>query len=249
MLATAMVKVKDRFGSYQLLRAFIDQGSEGAPITERAMQLLSLSRKPEHVTLNGIDDKPLGQATSSARIQMQSTTDSNFEISIDVLIQRSIMKPKIHTRNGNWEHLNNIELADPEFWKDNPIDLLLGVDVYGIIIEIGIRKGKLNEPVAQNSILGWLVFGAIMNEKSLNMRINTLSLSESLERFWENEQVSKKRILTEEQKECVEKCKKTLTQLPTGRLQVALPFNVDPNSPNFLGNSIQNIIGNTMKTY
>lgn len=42
LLATAIVKVKDASGTYHLLRAFIDMGSEGAVITEKASQMLNL---------------------------------------------------------------------------------------------------------------------------------------------------------------------------------------------------------------
>lgn len=56
VLTTAIVKVKDRFGGNHFLRAFIDNSSEGADITEQAAQLLCLPRRNEYATLTGIEN-------------------------------------------------------------------------------------------------------------------------------------------------------------------------------------------------
>lgn len=94
------------------------------------------------------------------------------------------MSSRIHTiRKNKWQHLENLPLADPQFLEANQIDLLFGVDIYGIIVKDGLKKGEPYEPVAQNSELGWLVFGAISSEKSFNIRINSISIDESLRRF------------------------------------------------------------------
>lgn len=238
LLASAIVKVKDRFGASHLLRVFIDQGSEGVVITEKAAQLLSLPRKCESISLTGLDNKSLGKASSSVRIQVQSVINDSFEMILDALVKRTILKSRGKTQKpAGLKHLEGVELADPEFWKANDFDLLFGVDIYAIIIENGLKKGKINEPVAQNSALGWLVFGAFSDEQSLNIHMNTLSLSDSLQRFWENEQVKPKKILTEEHQKCIDYCAKNTVRLPNGRLQVSMPFNMKPNDPNFLGDS------------
>lgn len=238
LLATAIVKVKDKSGVYHLLRAFIDQGSEGAVITEKAAQLLNLPRKREHIALTGVDEVSLGMVTSSVRIQVKSVVDDSFSMIVDAYLKRSILSSRLHTtRQNKWQHVQEIPLADPQFLEANRIDLLFGVDIYGLIIENGIRKGKPHEPVAQNSALGWLVFGAMSSEENFNLRINSISIDESLRRFWENEEVKLKPILSEEHQKCVEFCSKTTIKLPNGRIQVSMPFNMDSNKENFLGDS------------
>lgn len=100
-------------------------------------------------------------------IEVQSVINKNFKMSMDALIVSSIMQPrKIDSNNeNNWPHLNKLTLADPEFLNPNKIDLLFGVDIDALITIDGLRKGKTNEPIAQNSVLGWLVFGAISKKK------------------------------------------------------------------------------------
>lgn len=75
---TALVKVKDKFDTNHVLRVFIDMGSGGALISERAAQVLSLTRKNENVPLTGVDDTPLGNAKTSMEIQVQSIVNDSF---------------------------------------------------------------------------------------------------------------------------------------------------------------------------
>ena len=83
---------------------------------------------------------------------MQSSVDKSFVMSMEALVMRSIMSPAPKFKKyGEWKQLDGLKLADPEFSKANKIYILLGVDIYGIIIESGLGKGKLNEPIAQNS--------------------------------------------------------------------------------------------------
>lgn len=44
---------------------------------------------------------------------------------------------EIHT----WPHLRGLELADPDFLAIDPIEILLGVDVYTVIFRSGLRTG------------------------------------------------------------------------------------------------------------
>lgn len=82
LLATAIVKVKDKFGANHLLRVFIDQGSDGALITERAVQLLCLARKNENIPLTGLNDIPLGKSSSSVQIQVESAIYNPFKMEL-----------------------------------------------------------------------------------------------------------------------------------------------------------------------
>lgn len=247
LLATAIVKVKDKYGTNHLMRVLIDQGSEGTIITEKAAQLLCLSYKKEKIPLTGLDGKPLGKVTKSVRIQVQSAIDDSFVMSMEALVMRSVTSPgsNLENHSKNWKHLNKIQLADPEFLLAKKIDLLFGVDIYGIILKDGLRKGKYHEPIAQNTALGWLVFGAACKKKDFTVRINTTrlknsadeDLDEALKRFWEQEAVNLQPIMSEEHEKCVELCKATTNRLSNGKLQVSLPFKMDPNSENFLGDS------------
>lgn len=239
VFATAIIKVQDKFGAQHVLRAFIDMGAGGALISERAAQLLCLPRKRVNIPLTGVDDMSLGKSTNSVQIRVQSIVDSSFKLTIDTLVLRKILPHQKfpHDMAANWKHLNELDLADPYFINPSHIDLLFGVDVYGLIIKEGIRKGLSNEPVAQNSHFGWLVFGGMLENQPLSVQINAISIEQELRRLWENEEISMKPIMTEEHAKCVEHFEKTCKRLPDGSFMVALPFNMNPDDPNFLGES------------
>lgn len=236
--ATALVKVRDKIGVQHILRTFIDMGSGGALISERATQLLCLPRRHENMPLTGVDNVSLGKSTNSVQIQIESAVDESFKLALDAHVLRTIIPPRKFPDDlvKTWTHLNDITLADPHYMNPSHIDLLFGVDIYGLIIKKGIRKGLAHEPVAQNSHFGWLVFG-ISEHSSFNVQINAISLGENLRKFWENEEMLVKPIMTEEHANCVEHFQRTHERLPDGSFMVSLPFNMNQNDPHFLGES------------
>lgn len=245
MLATAIVKVKDKFGATHLHRVFIDSGSEGIAISEKAAQRLCLPRKIEDIELTGIDDKPLGMATKSAVLEIESNVESSFKISMEALVMRSILKTHQvkKEQSENWKHLNDLQLADPNYLESSDVDLLFGVDVFAMILKDGLKKGEIYQPIVHNSHLGWLVFGALSTKDEFGIRINQIttkpSITDELRKFWENEQVESNQILTEEQQKCVEHFAKTYKREKDGSFTVSLPFIINTNDPDFLGFSKQ----------
>lgn len=239
LFATALVKVKDKFGAYHLLRAFVDMGSGGALISERAAQLLCLPRNRENTPLTSIDDISLGKSTNSVQIQVKSNVEESFELHLKSHVLKKIIAPKKFPEKlaSDWKHLNELELADQNYLNPSHIDLLFGVDIYSMIIKDGIKRGAINEPVAQNSHLGWLIFGSTSDTNSLGFQVNSISLSDELQKFWRNEEILVEPVMTEEHSKCVAHFKKTHTRLSDGSFMVSLPFEIDPESPNFLGDS------------
>lgn len=239
LFATALIKVKDKYETNHVLRVFIDMGSGGAFISEKAAQLLCLPRKRENRPLTGVDNVSLGKSTNSVRLQIESIVSPSFKLTLNTHVIRTIISPRHFDEDtiASCKHLNNIELADPQYLKPSHIDILFGVDIYGIILKNGLRKGQIHEPIAQNSHLGWLIMGANSNQQSMDIQINSLSIENELKRFWENEEIFSKPILSDEHSKCVEHFKNTHSRLSNGELMVSLPFNINPNDSEFLGNS------------
>lgn len=76
------------------------------------------------------------------------------------LVMKKITKLNVFKDNlAKYDHLKNFVYADSTINDDQPIDILLGVADYTRILKSGLIKGTDDEPVAQNTELGWLIFG------------------------------------------------------------------------------------------
>ncbi|XP_020298472.1 uncharacterized protein LOC109862748 [Pseudomyrmex gracilis] len=151
----------------------------------------------------------------------------------------ALVLPKLTTYSGGphvtarlWSHLKHLELADPEFLAADPIDILLGADVFAAILTTGVQKGGPLEPVAQKTSLGWILLGSLAltageacNQANVHQCITTETLTELVKRFWEQEEISTKpSVLTEDEQRCKDLFVKTHFRDNKGRYVVRLPL-------------------------
>jgi len=140
--------------------------------------------------------------------------------------------------NTTWPHIRDLPLADPQYLDRDPIELLLGADVYSAILQDGLCKGKKDEPIAQKTSLGWILSGGSKTtlhhlnssfQCSVDHELNAL-----VQRFWEQEKepsaaVAQKNLTPEEEK-CEEMFARTHCCTPAGRYIVRLPLSGSPPS-------------------
>ena len=97
-------------------------------------------------------------------------------------------------QNQYWDHLQGLQLADPEFLVPSDIHILLGVDVYGELIQSEVRKGGPHDPVAQLTQFGSVNIGPTEDLSSSQVISSYVSvehddLRDILIRFWKQEKV------------------------------------------------------------
>ena len=78
-----------------------------------------------------------------------------------------------------WDHLSDLELADPEFRTPARIDLLLGAEVFARILLDGRRTGPRGTPSAISTYLGWVLLGKINDSDIIDVANNILEQEES----------------------------------------------------------------------
>lgn len=76
-----------------------------------------------------------------------------------MLSQLNPIFPPKKVKNQRFPHLVNLQLADPHFQTSNRVDLLLGADIVSNILIEGLIKSSPDTPIAQNSVLGWVLSG------------------------------------------------------------------------------------------
>ena len=66
---------------------------------------------------------------------------------------------------SQWEHLNGLDLADPDLGTPARVDVLLGADHYGDILLHGRRWGPRGTPYAQKTCFGWVLAGPLQSKE------------------------------------------------------------------------------------
>jgi len=121
-------------------------------------------------------------------------------------------------------------LADPNFLARDPIDLLLGADVYAIILQEGLKKGSPHSPIAQRTCLGWIISGLAGRRGSeTEIATNHCSVDEELStlvrRFWEQEELpARSTPLSALDEQCEKFFARTHSRSDDGRYVVRLPL-------------------------
>ncbi|CAH2040862.1 unnamed protein product, partial [Iphiclides podalirius] len=152
LLATAVVIVRSADGHTTLF----DSGSQACFISEKATQILKLDRRPVNLVVSGMESMKV-HVKQEVNIQVLSRWESNFCLPIQAYVMSKRLTSNLPSKikmDSNWQHLKDLNLADPNFYKTGNIDLLLGVDEYTVILQQGLIKGPPGTPCAQKTHLG-----------------------------------------------------------------------------------------------
>lgn len=248
ILATALIPIRYN-GRSIMLRALIDQGSTANLITDRACQMLRLPKISANIPMTGIGDSPVGLVLAKTLFTFGSAYDVNYQHRVPSIVVKSITKVSgINPKDVHgWNHLKNIQLADPQFFGSHKIDLLLGASAYAEIILGDIKRGTTDQPIAQSTKLGWIVFGTARVDENYIELCNAMqtnqspsaegnNLSSQMQRFWQIEEIEDTKYLTPDEQAAEDIFATSLRRDIDGKFIVDLPFKVDPNS-NCLGES------------
>lgn len=230
MLATAIVRIQQ--GNRQIFaRALIDQGATANLISKRLCQALALPERNVGLPILGVCDTVTCEVKKQVRITVKPRQNLPYELQTPALVVPRITSVDFSRPIDELPYLNGLELADPEFNKSGRIDLLLGSAVHGEIILDGLIKGIPGQPIAQKTELGWIVSGGNGGQKVsiFTLRVSNESLSQSLQRFWEAEEIPKNiKYFTPDEKLAEKTFVETTKRCADGRFMVTLPFKQDP---------------------
>lgn len=249
ILATALVPVICNQKKIYL-KTLIDQGSTANLISTNACQQLNLRRDKINIPLYGIGNVKTGQIKEKTNLSIGSLHDESFHSSISAFVVNRIteIKPLHSVEMKNWKHLKNLPLADPQFTEYGKIDLLIGASTFAEIILDGLIKGKINEPIAQKTLLGWIISGHTAEISNDSVSCNTINipnemeeaenLNESLQKFWEIEKVDEIKCKFSPSERLAEEITvKSFERHKDGKFIVDLPFTQDPFGSDCFGNS------------
>jgi len=233
LLATALVTITSQHGDSSKARILIDQGSEVSLVTERLVQRLRLPRTRSNIPLIGIGGVASNRTKGMTSFNIKPYFDSSFQCAIKahILPRLTSTIPSVSLKVHGWSHLEGIQLADPNYLVPGSIDIIIGADVFGQIIQDGIRKGSNHAPMAQATKLGWIISGPTSSQSSLVSSQNFYVSVENdlyslMHRFWELDEIApfKTSSQTTDEQACEEHFKSTHSRTEHGRYVVRLPI-------------------------
>lgn len=250
LLPTVSLKIADVHGHFHTARALLDCGSMITLITQRMARILNLPLNQTSLKIAGVGNHHTQDSKESITIVCRPTHHDTPTITATAHILKNLTGylpiqkvPRIADAEPP------IPLADQDYHTPAPIDLLLGSDVLGQVLDgtkVSLGRGK---PIAFGTIFDYALIGPIadLHATSANQSISahvisshsesdvsTREICKRIERFWDSEEPQPHIATSPLQEQCEEIYRTTTTREPSGKYMVTLPFL--PNAPT-LGNT------------
>ncbi|XP_058467935.1 uncharacterized protein LOC131440560 [Malaya genurostris] len=233
LLATAVVELIDMCGMAHQCRALLDSGAMANFLSERMADLLSLPKKMVNIPVVGVNGMK-----SKVKFKVQAKLKSmamDYECNLEYLIVPRVTGtlPTKKIDISRWPIPSDIVLADRKFNDPSRVDMLIGAEMFYELLQSGKTRMSNDLPLLQDSVLGWLVAGPVLEEEGStnSVRICQIipdaedesNLYELLKQFWKiDEQVSNEQV--DPDNDCEVHFKRTHTRTADGRYVVMLPF-------------------------
>ncbi|KAL7306684.1 hypothetical protein TKK_0001357 [Trichogramma kaykai] len=162
LLTTARVRHVSPQGYSVVVRALLDSVSESSFITEKVAKKLQLRLSRVNDSVSGIRAISVGQAHIQSELQGSTIEDLSRNLNFTALVLDRITSdiPSAPVKPAStWSHLAGLKLADPDYGRPGPIDVMFGADVTGFLLLDQTRSGSIDEPVAKLSWFGWVLMG------------------------------------------------------------------------------------------
>lgn len=240
LLSTAVVFVYGKGDQLYPCRVLLDSGSHTSFVTEQFATLLALKKESTNVNISC-----LNEIQTKVRLKVHTKVTSrvnDYTVCLELLVVPKItgILPPRKACIAALDIPKNIELADPDFWVPDKVDMLLGADIFFDMLMTGRIQLPTSGAVLQETQFGWVLSGPVPTEEQrVNYSFCTTVEDESIEtlvrKFWEIEScgdIEPSRSTNEE--ECIQHFERTHQRTIDGRYLVRLPFNEKKHQ---LGNS------------
>lgn len=125
-------------------------------ISENLAQLLRVKRIRMPISVVGGIHAGMFRHATQIKVSSRKTHVPSFSTTALILKSLTSYTPK-RNLDISLSHLLDLTWADADPTSLDPIHLIIGADLYSDLILDGVRKGNVGQPVAQNSVLGWVI--------------------------------------------------------------------------------------------
>ncbi|XP_050063310.1 uncharacterized protein LOC126552646 [Aphis gossypii] len=241
MLGTALVHIRNHSGSVHTVRALIDGGSQISVLTTRCVDRLGLKLKRWTAAVTGLAGVEVPSVVGQVKCVMTPRYADTPQIPISAWVLNNITSsmPTRPMPSDVKDRYSNLAMADPSFDQPGPIDLLIGADLYPLVMESGKVVVGEDLPAAFSTIFGWIIVGLVpkspMGEPHCGLVSLSVSLEETLNKFWQVEEPDAAPREFTEYGQCEQIFCNQMSRLDDGRFSVPLPFRVPVSPDTFEG--------------
>uniref|UniRef100_A0A5S6QJA6 DUF1758 domain-containing protein n=1 Tax=Trichuris muris TaxID=70415 RepID=A0A5S6QJA6_TRIMR len=173
----------------------LDVGSQRTFIRKDLADRLGLTGPQESVIITTIGDRSSRCKVRRAEMWL-SPLASEVDCSVEPVRVEGLCLPTIcSTVSANpplrkeWVHLRHLNLADQFPRAQAEVDVLIGLDHYYEFVGPEHRRGRKNEPIAIQSVFGWIVCGKMHNANNHAAVLLHVAVEEPvdtlLKKFWQ----------------------------------------------------------------
>lgn len=238
LLATALVYACSNDGQKILCRVLIHPASQSSFLARAFVQRLRLkpSLLKSGININGIGGISKGTLNHVVNLNL-SSVHSDDSVMVNALMLNQITSNVLRHSvvDLDWSGLSGFQLTDEHFATAGPVDILLGADVYPLLILDGLGVNKILDGrlLAQQTIFGWVITGSttvkaklsddgqVYDESTLSHFVETDDL---LKKFWEIEDTPFVKPWSIEEKLAEAHFKETTSRNENGQYVIALHF-------------------------
>lgn len=235
LLLTAVVQAIDRNNRSHPCRVLLDSGSQVNFVTEEMANRLGMTKTTANVPITGINAlRSLARDKVFVKIRSNyGQFHANIECLVTPKVTGTIPSTRIHS--NQWKIPDDIQLADPEYYRPDKIDMLIGGELFFDILKPNHLRLGDNLPQLRDTHFGWVVAGVVNEPYVANTVIQHAnnasidSIEELIHQFWKIEEVPNVSPLSPEQQACEAHFQLTHKRDSSGRFVVTLPFkdNID----------------------
>jgi hypothetical protein len=209
-----------------------------AQVIVRSPSGLQLPRIRASVRICGIGATESTTARYQVNLVVQSRLfpEAQYSLSAVVLPKLTGRVPPQLIKPVEQIQIDPAHLADPQYFREAKIGLILGADVYGSLLRQGLYRAPGSQVVAQDTTLGWVITGSVSVPEPSAATASVFHCSvqddpvSELRCFWELEEVSSpEQSLSPEDALCEKHFSETYSRDSEGRFVVRLPRR--PNVP------------------
>lgn len=161
LLPTAIVRLKNKDGTFSSVRALLDSGSQVSFITEKLTQKSCCEILPTNQTITGVVEGA-NKVTQKANCTVFSSVN-NYKTNVSCCIVKNITcnLPQQTFDISNYNIPAHIKLADNNFNKSGEISLLLGCDIFFQVLQRESLPITPAGPYLINTCFGYVAAGSL----------------------------------------------------------------------------------------